>query len=268
MKIVVLDGESLNPGDLDWKELKKFGDLVVYEETKKEEVVKRIGNAEIVFTNKTPLREEVLSVCPNLKYIGVLATGYNVVDVEFAKKKGILVTNVPGYGSLAVAQFTIALLLEICNQVGHHAKEVKQGRWGADGKWCFWDTPLVELSGKTLGIIGFGSIGQATAKIGKALGMNILAHSRTETEKGREIGTYVDLDTLLKESDVISLHCPLFPETRGIIHKDSISKMKEGVILLNTSRGPLIEEEDLVEALEKGKDSSFWSRCGVQRTNS
>lgn len=259
MKIVVLDGKTLNPGDLSWKGLEELGELIVYEDTKKEEILERMEDAEVIFTNKTPIKKEVLEHAPHLKFIGVLATGYNVVDVEEAKKKGILVSNVPGYGTQAVAQFTMALLLEICNQVAHHSMEVKKGRWGADGGWCFWDTPLLELSGKTMGIIGFGSIGQEVGKLGKAFGMRILAYSRTQKEVGREIAEYVDMDTLLRESDIISLHCPLFPETRKIIDEEKIQKMKEGVILINTSRGPLVDELAVVDALNSRKMRGFGS---------
>jgi len=253
-KIVVLDGYTLNPGDLSWKELEKLGELTVYDRTDKSDVVKRIGNAEVIFTNKTVISKKVLDECANLKYIGVLATGYNVVDVEAAKAKGVSVTNIPTYGTTAVAQFAIALLLEICHNVGLHSVSVQNGDWSKCDDFCFWKKPLIELYGKTLGIIGMGKIGAATAKIASALGMNIICYDSYVNESLVEAGyKYVSINELLKMSDVISLHCPLFKETQGIINKDNISKMKDGVIIINTSRGPLIVEEDLVEALKSGK---------------
>ncbi len=256
MRIVVLDGYTENPGDLSWEPLGQLGDLTVYDRTSvsdKEEIACRIGNAEAVFTNKTPIDKDVLDQCPNLKFIGVLATGYNVIDVAYAKKKGIPVSNVPGYGTDAVGQFAIALLLEICHHIGHHDKAVKEGRWSSCQDWCFWDYPLIELAGKTMGIIGFGRIGQKTGQIAKALGMKVLAYNRSQSDEGRAIAEYVNLDTLFACSDVISLHCPLFPETQGIIHKGTIAKMKDNVIILNNSRGPLIVEQDLADALNSGK---------------
>ena len=256
MKIVVLDGYTENPGDLSWDGLAALGELTVYDRTcvtDEQEIISRIGDADIIYTNKTPLTKSILDACPNIKYISVLATGYNVVDCAAARERGIPVTNVPAYGTMAVAQFTMALLLEICHHAAHHSDAVHAGRWENSIDFCFWDYPLMELAGKTMGIIGFGRIGQQTAKIAKVMGMEILACSRTETDAGREIGTYVDLDTLLARSDVISLHCPLFPETQGIINRDTIAKMKDGVILLNSSRGPLIVEQDLADALNSGK---------------
>ena len=253
MKIVVLDGDRENPGDLSWEGLAALGELTVYDKTITDEgeIIRRIGDAEIIFTNKTPVTGAVLNACPNLKYIGVLATGYNVVDWEAAKERHIPVTNIPAYGTMAVSQYAIALLLEICSRVGHHAEAVARGRW--QGDWCFWDHPLMELDGKTMGIIGFGRIGRQTARIARAMGMNILAYNRSECAEGRAIGTYVPLEELLRKSDVISLHCPLFPETRGIINRETIAQMKDGVILLNTARGPLIVEQDLADALNCGK---------------
>lgn len=256
MKIVILDGYTENPGDLSWDALGALGELTVYDRTPlydTQEIIRRIGDAEIVFTNKTPITREILDACPSVRFISVLATGYNVVDIACAKEKGIPVTNVPAYGTASVAQFAIALLLEICHHVAHHDAAVHEGRWTACPDFCFWDYPLIELSGKTIGIIGFGRIGQATGKIAGALGMRVLAHDTFESESGKQIGTYVDLDTLLTESDVIALHCPLFPSTQGIINKDTISKMKDGVILLNNSRGPLVVEQDLADALNSGK---------------
>lgn len=256
MKITVLDGGIENPGDLSWKELAKLGDLTVYERTSmtdEDEIVERIGSSGVVITNKTPLGRSVLDRCPSVRFISVLATGYNVVDCACAREKGIPVSNVPAYGTDVVSQFAISLLLEICGHVGAHSEAVHQGRWENCTDWCFWDYPLIELAGKTMGIIGFGRIGQKTGTIAKALGMRILAYSPHESERGRKIGEYVDLDRLLAESDVISLHCPLFPETREIVNRDTISKMKDGVIILNNSRGPLINEQDLADALNSGK---------------
>lgn len=254
MKIVVLDGYTLNPGDLSWNGLHQLGQLTVYERTSEEMVLERIGDAEAVFTNKTPITSEVIENSPNLKFIGVLATGYNVVDVKAARSAGITVSNIPTYGTDAVAQYTIALLLEICHHVGAHADCVKRGEWTSSPDWCFWKFPLIELAGKTMGIIGFGKIGQGTAKIAQALGMNILAYDafrRPELESGT--CHYTELDELLSESDVVVLHCPLFPDTQGIINRDTISKMKDGVMIINDSRGPLIVEEDLRDALISGK---------------
>ena len=253
MKIVVLDGFTLNPGDLSWGALEALGDVTVYDRTPGEQIVSRIADAEAILTNKTPVSAETLAACPGVRYIGVLATGYNVVDVEAAKKRSIPVCNIPTYGTAAVAQFAIAMLLEICHRVAHHSDAVHAGRWSGSVDWCFWDYPLIELAGKTMGIVGFGRIGQRTGEIAKALGMRVLANDSQESESGRDIGSYVDLDTLLRESDVISLHCPLFPQTKGIINRDSIAKMKDGVILLNNSRGPLIVEKDLADALNSGK---------------
>lgn len=254
MKIVVLDGYTLNPGDISWKGMEAFGDVVVYDRTNPEDIVSRIGDAEVVYTNKTPITKETLDACPNIKFIGVLATGYNIIDIAAAKEKGIPVSNIPTYGTAAVSQFAIALLLELCHHIGAHSDAVKAGEWSSNPDWCFWKYPLVELDGKTMGIIGFGRIGQDTGKIAQALGMKVLAYDafkRPELES--DTCHYVDLDTLLKESDVISLHCPLFPDTEGIINKDTIAKMKDGVMIINDSRGPLIVEQDLRDALDSGK---------------
>lgn len=253
MKIVVLDGFTENPGDLSWAALAALGELTVYDRTPADKVVERIGDAAIVYTNKTPVTRETMDACPQIKFIGVLATGYNVVDYVSAKEKGIPVTNIPSYGTASVGQFAIALLLEICHHIGHHNKAVHEGRWENNDDWCFWDYPLIELEGKTMGIIGFGRIGQATGRTAKALGMKVIVYDSFENEAARKIGEYVDLDTLLKDSDIIALHCPLFPETAGIINRDSIAKMKDGVIILNNSRGPLIIEQDLADALNSGK---------------
>ncbi|HSR03716.1 MAG TPA: D-2-hydroxyacid dehydrogenase [Proteiniclasticum sp.] len=254
MKIVILDGYAENPGDLSWDEFKTLGDLIVYERTPSELIRERIGEAEIVLTNKTPITKSVMEQCANLRYIGVLATGYNVVDVNQAKIQGVTVTNIPSYGTEAVSQFVFALLLEIAHHVGHHSKEVFKGRWQSSPDWCFWDYPLIELSGKTMGIIGHGRIGKTTGKIAQAFGMKVLVNTRTpEKELENERLSFVDLDELYEKSDVIVLHCPLLPTTEHMINKESIKKMKDGVILINNSRGPLIEEQDLYEALESGK---------------
>lgn len=251
MKIVILDGYTENPGDLDWHGFEQFGETIIYDRTNPEDTISRIGNAEIVITNKTVIDKQVLNACPCIRYIGVLATGYNVVDVETALEKRIIVTNIPTYGSAAVGQFAIALLLEICHHIGHHDKAVHEGKWSNNPDWCFWDYPLIELAGKTMGIIGFGRIGQVTGKIAHSLGMNILAYDSHPRE--HDYAKYVSLDRLLNESDVIVLHCPLFPETKEIINKNNINKMKKGVIIINNSRGPLINEKDLMEALQSGK---------------
>ena len=253
IRIVVLDGYTLNPGDLSWNALESMGDCVIYERTSPSEVVERCRDAEVVLTNKVPVMAAEIEQLPRLAYIGVLATGYNVIDCAAAREKGIPVSNVPAYGTDVVGQFAIALLLEICHHIGAHSEAVRQGRWEHSTDWCFWDYPLMELAGKTMGIIGFGRIGQKTGTIAKALGMEVLAYSPHESESGRAIAQYTDLDTLLAKSDVISLHCPLFPETREIINRETIAKMKDGVIILNNSRGPLIAEQDLADALNSGK---------------
>ena len=252
-KIVILDGHTENPGDLSWGGFEALGELTVYDRTAPDDVVSRIGDAEVVFTNKALLPRDAILACPNLKFIGVLATGYNVVDVAAAKEKGVLVANIPAYSTPSVAQLVFALLLEICHHVQRHSDAVHEGRWTNSPDFCFWDYPLIELKDKVLGIVGFGRIGQAVARIGAALGMKPVAFSRTETEAGRALAEYVSLEELYARSDVISLHCPLTEETRGMINRDSIGKMKPGVILINTGRGPLIAEQDLAEALNSGR---------------
>ena len=254
MKIVILDGYTENPGDLSWKGIEKLGELTIYDRTAKEEIISRIGDAEIIITNKTPITAETFAACPNIQYVGVLATGFNVVDLNAAKQNSVVVTNIPTYGTSAVAQYVFALLLEICHHVGHHAETVKDGRCAESPDFCYWDFPLIELYGKTIGIIGYGRIGQATAKIAVALGMKVLAynHNNQNLPQNDEI-KMVNLDELLEGADIISLHCPLVPSTQGMINKDTIAKMKDGVILINTSRGPLIVEEDLKAGLDSGK---------------
>ena len=253
MKIVVLDGYCLNPGDLSWDFLSQFGEYTVYDRTPNELIVSRIGDAEIVLLNKTPISEETLAACPSVKLICVLATGFNVVDVAAARKRNIPVCNVPDYGTAAVAQFTFALLLELCHRVGYHAKAVREGKWCSCPDFCFWDTPQMELAGKTLGIIGFGRIGRAVGKIAGAFGMKVIAYNRSQCEEGKAIGNYVSLEELLATSDIISLHCPLTPENTGLINEEAIGKMKDGAILINTARGPLLDEQAVDDALERGK---------------
>ena len=264
MKIVVLDGYTENPGDLSWKDLESLGETTIYDRTPVELVEERIGDAEIVITNKTPIDKEIFEKCQNIKYVGVLATGYNVVDVNTAAEKEIPVCNIPTYGTTAVAQMVFALLLEICHHVGTHSEAVKMGEWSNNVDWCFWKYPLIELAGKTMGIVGFGRIGKAVGRLAKAFGMNVLAYDEYENEEGKAIADYVTLDELYTKSDVISLHCPLFPATTGMICKESIAKMKDGVILINTSRGPLINEADLAEALQSKK--VYAAGCDVVST--
>lgn len=256
MKIVVLDGYTENPGDLSWECLEAFGELTVYDRTSYEEsplIAERIADAEIAVINKTPVSRATMDACPNLKAIAVLATGYNVVDVDAAKEKGILVMNVPTYGTQIVGQYAVGLLMEICSHYGHHDQAVKEGRWEKNVDWCFWDYPMIELYGKTAGIIGLGRIGKSTAKILNAMDMTVLAYDEFESDEGRALAEYVSLDELYARSDVIFLHCPLFPSTEGMINKDSIAKMKDGVILINNSRGQLVVEQDLADALNSGK---------------
>ena len=256
MKLVVLDGYTENPGDLSWEGLKEFGELTVYDRTSYVEsplIAERISNAEIVITNKTPISRTTIDKCPNIRLIAVLATGYNVVDYNYAAEKGIPVVNVPTYGTASVSQFSIALLLEICHHIGHHDKTVHEGKWAENADWGYWDSPLIELEGKTMGIIGFGRIGQAEGRIAKALGMNVIAYDLYPNESGRVIADYVTLDELFANSDVISLHCNLTPENTEMINRNNIAKMKDGVILLNNARGQLVNEADLADALASRK---------------
>ena len=248
VKIVVLDGYTENPGDLSWQEFQKLGEMEIYDYTSNDEICSRIVDAEVVLTNKTPLSHESIERANKLRYIGVLATGYNVVDVETATQRGIIVTNIPTYGTYSVAQYVFALLLEICHHVGHHAQAVKAGRWTKCRDFCFWDYPLIELYGKTMGIIGYGRIGKQTAEIAHAFGMHVLAY-----DKYADADNIVELDELYKKSDVISLHCPLTKDNALMINNEAISKMKTGVILVNTSRGALVDEDALARALKTGK---------------
>lgn len=256
MKIVVLDGYVENPGDLRWDALGALGELTVYDRTDlhdEQAAIDRIGDAELVFTNKTPITRRVLEACPQMRFIGVLATGYNVVDTACARERGIPVSNVPAYGTASVSQFSIALLLEICHHIGHHSDSVHDGDWTRSKDWCYWDYPLIELEGKTIGIIGFGRIGQQEGRIAAALGMHVLACDVNPTASGRQIAEYVGLEELYARADVITLHCNLTAENAGMINRDAISRMKDGVILINNARGQLIVEQDLADALNSGK---------------
>ena len=256
MKIVVLDGYTENPGDLSWDKLAALGELTVYDRTSYAEdplIAQRIGDAEVAIVNKTPISRATMDRCPQLKLITLLATGYNVVDCAAAKEKGIQVCNVPTYGTACVGQYAIALLLEVCHHIGHHDRTVHEGKWANHIDWCYWDYPLIELDGKTAGIIGFGRIGQTTGRIAKALGMKVLAHDLYPNDAGRAIADYVDLDTLLSQSDVVFLHCNLTADNERMIDRAAIAKMKDGAILINNSRGQLIDEQDVADALQAGK---------------
>jgi len=257
MKIVVLDGYTENPGDLSWAAMEKFGEVVVYDRTSYVEsplIAERLQGAEVAVINKTPISKETMDKCPDLKAVAVLATGYNVVDCAAAKERGIVVLNVPTYGTEIVGQYAIGLLLEICAHYGAHDRAVKEGRWENNIDWCFWDYPMIELYGKTAGIIGFGRIGQTTGRILKAIGLKVLVNDKFQSESGKAIAdAYVERDELFAQSDVIFLHCPLFPDTEKMINKENIAKMKDGVILINNSRGQLVNEQDLADALNSGK---------------
>ena len=254
MKIVILDGKALNPGDLSYDHLQQYGEVTIYQRTETEaETIQRIGDSEIVLVNKVPITEAVLNACPNIELICVQATGYNIVDCKACAARGIPVTNVPTYGTAAVAQFTMALILEMCHRIGLHNHSVHQGDWCKADSFCYWLTPQMALVGKTLGIIGFGRIGRAVGNLAKAFGMKVITYNRSQCEEGRQIAEYVDLETLFTQSDIISLHCPLFPETEKIINAANIAKMKDGAMLVNTARGGLVDEDALVEALESGK---------------
>ena len=256
MKIVVLDGYTENPGDLSWGALEALGEVTVYDRTSYVDapiIAERLGDAEVAVINKTPISKATIDSCPNLKMVAVLATGYNVVDYNYCKEKGIIVCNVPTYGTDIVGQYAVGLLLEICSHFWYHSESVHKGEWASNVDWCYWDFPMIELAHKTVGIIGLGRIGQTTARILKAMNMRVIAYDSFQSDAGRQVAEYVDLDTLLAESDVICLHCPLFPDTEGIINKDTIAKMKDGVIIINNSRGQLVGEQDLADALNSGK---------------
>ena len=256
MKIVVLDGYTENPGDISWGPLEALGEVTVYDRTAYEEsdlIAERIGDAEVAVINKTPISRATIERCPFLKAVAVLATGYNVVDCEAAKEKGIVVMNVPVYGTDNVSQYAVSLMLEMCSHIGMHSDSVHAGEWAENVDWCYWKAPMVEVSGKTAGVIGLGRIGYNTARILQAMNMKVLAYDAYQNDKGREVAEYVELDELLAKADFIFLHCPLFPATQGIINKETIAKMKDGVYLINNSRGPLVVEQDLFDALESGK---------------
>jgi glycerate dehydrogenase len=253
MKIVVLDGYTLNPGDLTWDGLEKLGELTVYDRTSADQVVERAKDADIIFTNKTPLGKDVLEQLPTAKFIGVLATGYNIIDTDTAKSKGIVVSNVPGYSTMSVVQLTFALLLELTLHVQRHSDSVMDGKWARSADFCFWDYPLIELADKTMGIIGFGSIGEKVADVATAFGMNVIGSKRHQTDQShRKNFRWADIPELLRESDVVSVHTPLTPDTQGLINKETLALMKPSAFLLNTSRGPLIVDEDLADALNNG----------------
>ena len=257
MKITILDGYCLNPGDLSWEGFDKLGELTVFDRTSPSELYERAKDSDVLITNKTVLDAKAMESLPKLKYIGVLATGYNVVDVESAAKRGITVTNIPAYSTMSVAQHVFALLLAVTDRPEHYAVEVKEGKWSRCQDFSFADTSLIELAGKRFGIVGMGNIGRAVARIAMAFGMEVLAYSSKSENDLPEGVKKVSLDTLFSESDVISLHCPLTPATKDIINKESISKMKKGVILINTGRGPLVDEKDVAEALKEGKIGAF-----------
>ncbi|MCQ2511016.1 MAG: D-2-hydroxyacid dehydrogenase [Lachnospiraceae bacterium] len=255
--MVILDGYTENPGDLSWDAFKAFGELTVYDRTAPEDVVSRLEGVEIALTNKTLITKEILDRCPDLEYIGVLATGYNVVDTEDCRRRGITVTNIPNYSTASVAQMTFALLLEICQQVGKHNASVKSGDWAKCPDFCYTLTPLMELDGKTMGICGYGRIGHAVARLAKAFGMRVLVSSGHPDWNDRNVDGYVSREDMFRQADVISLHCPLKDDTKGMINKGSIAQMKDGMILLNTGRGPLVVEADVAEALKNGKLKAY-----------
>ena len=252
MKIVILDAYAANPGDLSWDEFAALGELTVYDRTAPEDVAARIGDAEVVFINKVRLTDEIFAACPNLKLVSILATGYNIVDLAAAKRRGITVCNVPGYSTRAVVQMTFALLLEICQQVGLHSGAVHTGQWQSCPDFCFWDRPLIELDGKTMGIVGYGAIGSALGTVAQALGMKLLVTARHE-KPVPEGARFVSLPELLAQSDVVSLHCPQTAENARMIDAGALAQMKDGAILLNTARGGLLDEQAVADALRSGK---------------
>ena len=253
MKIVVLDGFAANPGDLSWDGLKALGDVTVYERTPADLTVERAKGAEAIFTNKTLITKEVMEQLPGLRYVGVLATGYNVVDVHYAKGKGVTVTNIPAYSTDSVAQMVFSLLLELCQHAQRHSDAVYAGDWTNSKDFCFWNFPLVELAGKTMGIIGFGGIGQKVAQIAYAFGMKVIAYNPRKKEYAHESFRWGTLEEVFSQADVVSLHCPLFPETKGLVNEKTLALMKKSAFLINTSRGPVIEEKDLAAALNEGR---------------
>lgn len=253
MKIIILDGYTLNPGDLSWQGLEDLGELTVYDRTPEDKILHRSRDADILLTNKTPLTADTISGLPQLKYIGVLAMGYNVVDTEAARQRNIPVTNAAGYGTFSVAQLSFALILELCHRVQQHSDSVMQGQWASSPDFCYWNAPLVELQGKTLGIIGYGSIGQRVAAIGSAFGMKIMVSDRSASATSRQEGLHLaEVDELLSQADIVSIHCPLTEETRGMINRRSLQRMKPTAFLINTARGPIVVEDDLADALRNG----------------
>ncbi|MSR43433.1 MAG: D-2-hydroxyacid dehydrogenase [Pedosphaera sp.] len=251
MNIVVLDGHTLNPGDLSWDALRALGTCSIHDRTAPDQIAPRARDAEILITNKTVLSRDTILQLPKLRFIGVLATGFNVVDTAAARERGVSVCNVPGYGTKSVAQLVMALLLELVHRTGHHAETVRAGRWSQSPDFCYWDYPLIELDGLTLGIVGYGRIGEAVAQVARAFGMKIIAQSRTP--KKNESVTFVELDTLFREADIISLHCPLTPENKGLVNAARLALMKPTAFLINTARGPLINEPELAAALNSGR---------------
>lgn len=253
MKLVVLDGYTLNPGDLEWAPLLALGDCEIHKRTQPDETIERLQGAEAALTNKVLLDRTTLARLPDLRYVGVIATGYNVVDIEAARERGIVVTNVPAYSTMSVAQLTFALLLELTHQSGHHAASVRGGNWVKSPDFAYWDSPLIELDGLTMGLVGFGAIAQAVAKIALAFGMEVIAHRRADRPSEIPGVRMVDMPTVFRESDVLSVHCPLTPETRGLVNEARLSSMKQSAFVINTSRGPVINEADLAKALNKGR---------------
>ncbi|MCC8167101.1 MAG: D-2-hydroxyacid dehydrogenase [Planctomycetes bacterium] len=258
MKIVVLDGYVVNPGDISWEAVEAQGDFTVYDRTPADKVVARVGDAEVVITHKVVFTADVLAKVPSVKYIGVLSTGYDLIDTKAAKERGIVVTNVPGYSTNSVAQMVFALLLEACLHVGHHSDTIHAGKWSRSPDFAYWDYPLVEIFGKTIGLVGFGQIGQAVATIAQAFGMTVLVHNRTvKTEFESERLRFVSQGELLAESDIVSLHVPLVDTNKGMINSGAIQAMKDGAILINTARGPLVVEADVAAALNAGKLAAY-----------
>lgn len=257
MKIVVLDGYGLNPGDLSWDEMGQLGELVVYDRTTPEEVIGRAADADVILTNKVVLKSKEMDALPKLKYIGVLATGYNIIDTDYAKSKGIIVTNIPAYSTDSVAQMTFAHILNITNRIEHYADQTRRGQWSRSKDFCYWDTPLVELAGKTIGIVGLGAIGLKVARVALEFGMDVFAFTSKNAADLPEGIRKTTLEGLLAISDVLTLHCPLNNETRKMINAESLSKMKKGAILINTGRGPLVDEQAVADALESGQLGAY-----------
>ncbi len=257
MKIIILDGYTANPGDLSWNELKEFGELIVYDRTKADDTIERAKEADILLTNKVCLGRKEIEQLPNLKYIGVLATGYNVVDLKAAQERGIIVTNVPAYSTESVAQMVFAHLLTVTHHTEYYAKKNRQGQWSASQDFCYWDMPLMELYGKTFGIVGLGHIGSRVAEIANAFGMKVVAYTSKPADKLPSYIKKVSMKELFKESDVISLHCPLTPETHHLINKNTLQEIKPSAILINTGRGPLVCDEDVAQALNEGRLGAY-----------